>query len=73
MKTMKKYFLQRSSCQSAATISSIQVQSYRELVIEAMKRMGATEQEISLLHEVTIKNSIMNKRKPEDVAWAVLQ
>lgn len=52
-------------------ITSVYV--YKSMVIEAMKKMGATENDLSLLKKETIINSIQRNRKPEDVAWAVLQ
>lgn len=70
---MNKYFLQRISQLSTSKVSSSQIESYRELVIIEMQRMGATDYEISLIHEATILNSIKNNRRPEDVAWAILQ
>lgn len=68
---MKKYFAMRSA--STVSVSSPQMTAYREQVICEMKKMGATEQELALLHDITIKNSIINKREPRDVAWAILQ
>ena len=49
------------------------VASYRNLVIIEMEKLGASETEKSLLSDATIRNSIRNKRKPEDVAWALIQ
>lgn len=70
---LKKYFAMRMVSASTVHISSVQIDSYRERVVTEMKKMGATEQELSLLHDITIKNSIINKREPRDVAWAILQ
>ncbi len=47
--------------------------SYRKLVIIEMEKLGASEIEKQLLCDAIIKNSIRNKRKPEDVAWALIQ
>ncbi len=68
---MKKYFLQNH----VANISTSPEETlqYRSMVILEMKKMGATDQEIKLLRDETILNSIRNKRRPEDVAWAILQ
>lgn len=63
----------RSATASNIRVSSPQISAYREQVICEMKKMGATEQEFSLLRDTTIKNSIINKREPRDVAWAILQ
>lgn len=38
-----------------------------------MKKMGASENEIGLITETLIRNSIKNNRSPKDVAWAILQ
>lgn len=70
---LKKYFAMRMVAASAVQVSSVQIDAYRERVVIEMKKMGATEQELSLLQDVTIKNSIINKRDPRDVAWAILQ
>lgn len=49
------------------------IDAYRSSLILAMKASGATEADIGLIHDATIRNSIRRKRKPEDVAWAILQ
>lgn len=69
---MKKYFLLRNA-NVRRDVPASQIASYRSEVISEMKKLGATEQEFLHLHEETILNSIQNKRKPEDVAWAILQ
>lgn len=69
---MYKYFAIQISSISDST-SSEKISEYRHLIIEEMIKMGATNQEISLLQTATIINSIRNNRKPEDVAWALLQ
>ncbi len=68
---MKKYFLSRNI--STPNISPEKIDAYRTLVVREMQKMGATNQEISLLCQETIINSLQKNRKPEDVAWAVLQ
>lgn len=73
MIVLKKFFAMRMASVSTASVSSLQISSYRELVITEMKKMGATDQELSLVHDATITNSIINKREPRDVAWAILQ
>lgn len=50
-----------------------QVIEYRNLVVVAMEKNGATQDEVTLVHDETIINSIQKKRQPEDVAWAILQ
>ena len=54
-------------------ISPSQIKEYSDLLISALKKMGATEQELSLISDAIIINSINNNRKAEDVAWAILQ
>lgn len=73
---MKKYFLRQDSSFSLNTAIPLdEIQQYRELVIEEMIKMGAVANEIKLLEDADeiIVNSIVLKRKPEDVAWAILQ
>ena len=69
---MKKYFMQRNAS-IASSITQDQIDAYRTTVVIEMEKMGATNQEISLLRTETVPNSIRNPRKPEDVAWAILQ
>ncbi len=69
---MKKYFMQRNAS-IASSITQDQIDAYRTTVVIEMEKMGATNQEISLLRTETVLNSIRNHRKPEDVAWAILQ
>lgn len=54
-------------------IKTMTTNEYRDLLIYEMTRMGATEQELQLIKECTIINAINRGRKPEDVAWAILQ
>lgn len=70
---MKKFFLERAKSVCAENISTSDIASYRARLVEALEKMGATANDISLIHEETIRNSIRNKRKPEEVAWAILQ
>lgn len=70
---MKKYFLRRLESMSTSGISASQIENYREMVIVEMKKQGASDSELALVHEATILNSIENDRRPEDVAWAILQ
>lgn len=68
---MKKYFL--SSNISTLNISPEKIDAYRTAVVHEMRKMGATNQKESLLCQETILNSLQRNRKPEDVAWAILQ
>lgn len=70
---MKKFFARQMSICVSKTICQEEIVRYRSLLIVEMKKMGATEDEINLIHDATIRNSIRNNRKPEDVAWAILQ
>lgn len=70
---VKKYFAMRVLSVSTEQVTDIQIASYREKLINEMKKMGASEKELLLIHDATIKNSIINKREPRNVAWAILQ
>lgn len=70
---MKKFFTRQMSVCVAKTVCQDEIVRYRSLLIIEMKKMGATENEIGLIHDATIRNSIRNNRKPEEVAWAILQ
>ena len=70
---MKKYFLQKQSSMAVGLISREQIEAYRAALLQAMEKMGATDSEKALVHDATIRNSIRRNRKPEDVAWAILQ
>ncbi len=54
-------------------ITQNEITRYRLVLVAEMKKQGATENELSLIHDATIRNSIRSNRKPEDVAWAILQ
>ena len=73
MITLKKYFAMRIVSTSAVQVTAVQIASYRERLLSEMKEMGASEKELSLVHDAIIANSIINKREPRDVAWAILQ
>ncbi|MCC8014889.1 MAG: hypothetical protein LIO87_06800 [Eubacterium sp.] len=70
---MKKYFKQNSISFIQHNIGDDEIIAYRDSIIVEMKKMGASAQDIQLIHDATVRNSIRNKRKPEDVAWAILQ
>lgn len=57
----------------ATQVTALQIVLYRERLINEMKAMGASDQELLMIHDAIIKNSIINKREPRDVAWAILQ
>lgn len=54
-------------------MNSENLEQYRSQLILEMKKLGATKNEIELISDTLILNAINNNRKPEDVAWAVLQ
>lgn len=70
---MNTYFTQLTANTAPPSISSEIISSYRKELIEEMIRLGATDNELDLVCDNTVINSIMNKRKVEDVAWAILQ
>ncbi|MBQ8004672.1 MAG: hypothetical protein IJ299_06240 [Oscillospiraceae bacterium] len=70
---MKKFFARQMAVCVSRNISQEEIARYRSLLIVEMEKMGATQNEISLIHDATIRNSIRNDRKPEEVAWAILQ
>lgn len=49
------------------------MEEYRVLLEKEMVKMGASEQELKLIKDATIRNALKRKRRPEDVAWALLQ
>lgn len=49
------------------------INDYRSKLIEEMIKLGATENDIDLISDTLIRNSIQNNRTPKDVAWAILQ
>lgn len=54
-------------------ISRLRIRSYRKALIAEMVKLGATKSELGLVCDDIIINSILNSRKAEDVAWAILQ
>lgn len=70
---MNKYFLEKQKKLLAFPIPREDVEAYRVLLIAAMREFGATDEELSLIGDGIIRNSIRKNRKPEDVAWAILQ
>lgn len=49
------------------------IKAYRSTLQNEMKSLGANEQQLTLIKDATIKNALKRNRKPEDVAWALLQ
>mgnify|MGYP001068212169 CR=1 FL=1 len=54
-------------------ITTLQLNNYRLLLIDEMLKLGASELELQMIKDATIRNAIRRNRKPEDVAWALLQ
>lgn len=52
---------------------SPEIDSYRKALQNEMIKLGANEQELNLIKDATIRNALKKNRKPEDVAWALLQ
>lgn len=70
---MYKYFEKKLVNAKFSIIDEAEIIIYRQRLIEEMNKMGATEQELNLIHTETIENSIRQNIEPEDVAWAILQ
>lgn len=50
-----------------------QIAEYKKEVIKIMKKKGASDVQIRLVRDGSVKCAIINKRKPEDLAWAIMQ
>lgn len=70
---MYKYFEKSLECFNMQKASHRKIQEYKASLIAYMKELGASEAELSLIHDEAIQNSILNKINPEDTAWAILQ
>ena len=46
---------------------------YRDSLVKELKELGACDSELNLIRDSIIINAIRNKRKPKDVAWAIMQ
>lgn len=49
------------------------VKQYHSELIKEMIKLGATENDLNLISDILIQNSIKNNRMPKDVAWAIFQ
>ena len=65
--------LKSTDNQLSSKISPEQIRSFRAQVEECMRKLGATETDLSFLHDEAICNTIRRNGKPEDLAWALLQ
>lgn len=70
---MKTWFVERNNQVVSIDISSSQMNSYKDLLIMEMEKIGASEHKIGLIDDNLVLNSIKNGRQPGDVAWAILQ
>ena len=50
-----------------------EIKDYYDSLVEQLRKQGATEEDINLISDEMIENAIKNNRKPEDLAWAILQ
>lgn len=70
---MKKWFMKQNNQMVFPDVSPSQIDDYKDSLITEMEKIGASEQEIGLINDNLVLNSIKNGRQPEDVAWAILQ
>ena len=70
---MNKFFKKQLIQNSSEDISQKDIAQYRLTLLCEMKRIGVTENDLSLISNCIIINSIKNKRSPKEVAWAILQ
>lgn len=70
---MKKWFMKQNNQMVLPDVSPSQIDDYKDSLIMEMEKIGASEQEIGLINDNLVLNSIKNGRQPEDVAWAILQ
>ena len=54
-------------------VTETRFKQYQKDLIAKMMEIGATDNDLALLHTQTITNAITRDRSPEDVAWAILQ
>ena len=67
-------FLKNTASQiDSLVISSEQIDSYRKAVADEMLRFGTSDNELCLICDSILINSISNNRTARDTAWAILQ
>lgn len=49
------------------------IKAYRSILQIEMKNLGTNGQQLTLIKDATIRNALKRNRKPETVAWALLQ
>ncbi len=70
---MKAYFKSLLVQKTTPVISTNEMESYRDALLSEMIKLGASENDFNLVCDNLIIASIINNRKAEDVAWAILQ
>ena len=65
--------LKSTDDQLYSDISPEQIRSFRAQVEECMRKMGATENDLSFIQDAAIRNTIKRNGEPKDLAWALLQ
>lgn len=70
---MKSYFKNLLVRTKTPEVTVSQINDYKTALIKELIKMGATESEKNLVCNEMIINSIINNRRVEDVAWAILQ
>lgn len=54
-------------------ITKEDIEIFKENVLKELEKNNATDVEKKLLSDEMVLNAIVNGRKPEDVAWAIIQ
>ena len=70
---MKKYFRELAATIDRESITADEISRFRAKTVDEMMAMGASEQELALLQDAAIRNSIRKNATPKDLAWAMLQ
>lgn len=70
---MNKYLLKMFPRTEALSIKPEDIEAYKNAVISEMNKRGASDAQIRLVKDGAIKYAIKTKRKPEDLAWAIMQ
>lgn len=70
---MNEYLKKILSDVELPKVSDEEIKKFRYRTIKIMKNMGADNNQIDLLKDGSIRSAIINKRNPEDLAWAILQ
>jgi len=49
------------------------IKAYHSTLKNEMFKLGANDQDLNRIKDATIRNALKRNRRPEDVAWALLQ